>query len=299
MEGWRKSTLKTMLDGCSWQYALESVYNLDGHGSPHTAAGTGFHYAMEEYEKRNRVASLTELQEVAAQAAFEESKSLPMSIWFEHELDPATIMDWARESVRVWWEVDYGKGDRPLKDVLDDRRLIGSEIFHHKPHPLSDRGVQGTIDALYEDDKWAYVVDFKTASSFRKWTYEQEPNVESALYLYMAQDLTDKPVKFEWHVVSQKEGKSRLLDGGTFTTAHAAVLDRYIQDAEVLARTSSYRPRPEWNLCSPKWCAYFAGCRGDGTLSPYMLTTQNVPDRLSHASPGVLSGQDVELAPPS
>jgi hypothetical protein len=296
MEGWRKSTLKTMLDGCSWQYALESVYHLPGHGSPHTAAGTGFHKAMEEYEVLKRDVTMPALQEVAAQAAFEESKTLPMSVWFEHELDPATIMDWARESVRVWWEVDHGKGDRPLKNVLDDRKHLGSEIFCHMEHPDSERGVQGTIDALYEDDEWAYVVDFKTASSFRKWTYEQAPNVESALYLYMAQNLTDKPVRFEWHVVSQKEGKARLIDGGPYTQEHAQVLSRYLLDADVLARTATYRPRPEWNLCSPKWCAYFEGCRTTGTLSPYALTIQNVPDR--HVAPSVPSGQDVELAPP-
>lgn len=291
MDNWRKSTLKTLLEGCSWQWALEHVYQKEAHGSPATSMGTGFHSAMEHYEVSKRKAPLDELQGIAAASTFAEAKKLPMQTWFDHQTDPEFIMEQAREAVRIWWEEPSHKSGLTLKEVADSRTVKHTELWHQKDWPGSKRGVMGTMDALYEDDEFAYVVDYKTASSFRRWTYEQPPKVESALYLYMAQDLTDKPVKFEWHVVSPKEGKGRVIDGGTLTGKHMEVLARSIMEANIIYQRDAYRPNPEWNLCQPKWCSFYEGCRIDGTLTPYTLTTSMVPSSPSLAAPSEDEGQ--------
>ncbi len=276
---WRKSTLKTLLEGCSWQWALQNVYNLDDHGSPQTSLGTGYHKAMEMYELNGRKNSLEELQSFAAESAFDECRKLPVELWFEHELDPQWVVDMAKEAVRLWWEQPTTKEGFTLKSVADSRKFVAAEK-HFVLEPASGMpGLSGTIDAIYEDDDNYILVDHKTASSFRKWTYEQDATIEAAVYLQLAQqEYVSKPLKFEWHVTSHKEQKVRLIDGGTFTQEAHDVLLASTTTADVIVNNHAFRPRPDWNLCSPKWCAYFQGCRIDGTLSPYQLTTSNVPN---------------------
>lgn len=279
VKNWRKSTLKTLLEGCSWQWALENIYQMEGHGSPHTALGTGFHSALEAYELGERRDSLENLQAAAAESAFEECKRIPMDTWFEHELDPQWVVDGATEAVRLWWEQPSTKEGLTLKSVSDGRRFLAAEKHFETDYPTgNERGLSGTIDALFEDDNGYILVDYKTASSFRKWTYEQGATIEAAMYLYMAsQEYDDKPISFEWHVVSPKEQKVRIISGGKLDEGALDILGSSISSAEVLYENDAYRPRPDWNLCSPKWCAFYQGCRIDGTLSPYALTITNKP----------------------
>jgi len=276
---WRKSTLKSLLDGCSWQWALENIYKMETHGSPHTSLGTGYHKAMEMYELGERRDSLENLQAIAAETAFEECKVLPTELWFEHELDPQWVVDGAQEAVRLWWEQPSNRTGLTLKEVSDSRKFIAAEKhFVLDEYDDNGRGLSGTVDAVYEDDSHYILVDHKTASSFRKWTYEQGSTIEASVYLYMAQKYyDDKPVKFEWHVASPKEKQVRVIEGGTLDEPALLTLSKSVGTANALVDTSTFRPRPEWNLCSPKWCTFFDGCRINGTLTPYQLTTSNVP----------------------
>jgi hypothetical protein len=77
--------------------------------------------------------------------------------------------------------------------------------------------------------------------------------------------------------VSAKESKTRVVECGEFTWEHSRILTEALSDADAIARNDSFRPKPDWNLCSSKYCAYFEGCRVTGTLSPYHLTISNVP----------------------
>lgn len=284
---WRKSTLKTLLEGCSWQWALENVYGMQGHGSPQTALGTGYHKAMEMYELNGRSNSLEELKVIAAEAAFEECQKLPMNVWFEHELDPQWVVDNAQEAVRLWWEQPAHKSGLTLKEVSDSRTFIAAEkTFTVDYDKVTGRGLTGTIDAMYEDENNYILVDHKTASSFRKWTYEQGSTIEASVYLYMAQQMyPKKPMKFEWHVASPKEQKVRLIEGGIRDEEALLLLTQSVRTANTLYDNDAYRPRPDWNLCSPKWCAFYEGCRVNGSLSPYLLTISNKPSGDSSTSP--------------
>lgn len=281
MSTWRKSTLKGLLEGCSWQWALENVYGFQSHGSPQTALGTGYHKAMEIYETSLRRTSLEELKDIAAEAAMEECRYIPMDSWFEHELDPQWVVDNAKQAVQLWWEKPTNKEGLTLKQISDGRKFIDAE----RHIILKDEGLSGTLDAIYEDDDNYILVDHKTASSFRKWTYEQNHTIEAAVYLTLASSVyTDKPCRFEWHVVSHKEMGTRRIDGGTLDAEAKALLAASVTKADVLVEQDAYRPRPDWNLCSPKWCAHFQGCRINGTLSPYSLTVANKPSQDSEST---------------
>ena len=273
---WRKSTLKSLLEGCSWQWALENIYKQESYGSPQTALGTGYYKAMEMYETGLRTNSLEELQDIAADAAMDECRKLPMNVWFEHELDPQWVVDNVREAVRLWWEKPTHREGLTLKQIGDSRKFIAAEkhiVFEDETNNFS-----GTLDAIYEDDTHYVLVDHKTASSFRKWTYEQGSTIEASVYMILASNIyTDKPCRFEWHVVSPKEQGTRRIDGGELDLDSVLELAKAVTHANMLVEHDAYRPRPDWNLCSPKWCAFFQGCRVDGTLSPYALTISNKP----------------------
>jgi hypothetical protein len=280
VDAWSKSSLKSLLENCSWQWALRKVYNIEDHGSPATAMGTGYHKALEEWEKSGRTLTLEEMQKVAADAAFEECKKLPMSQWFEHATDPEQVIELAKESVRLWASKPSSKGVT-IKDLTESRKFISAEQYFNET--FKDFGIHGFTDGIYHDDINIYVVDHKTASSMRRWTYEQAPSIEVAMYLAFAQKGIDKgifpnlPVLFEYHIVSAKESKTRVVECGEFTWEHSRILTEALSDADAIARNDAFRPKPDWNLCSSKYCAYFEGCRVTGTLSPYHLTISNVP----------------------
>lgn len=276
VEGWRKSGLKSMLEGCSWQWMLEQMTD-DRTSSPQASAGTGYHKAMEEWELSNRTLTLGKLKDIAAEAAFQESKNILMEQWFEHEMDPELVMELAAESVRVWWEEPAKSSDGEvgtLRDIQREREHIDSERHIVAEYAGSHIPLTGTIDWIGRLNDEYYIVDYKTASSFRKWTYKQEPGIEEAVYRYLMfadPDIKPLKVKFEWHVVSAKEGKARLIHGTNDGAALLGILDTAIRDATVLLKYDAFRPRPDWNLCHRKWCAYYQGCQVDGTLSPTRL----------------------------
>jgi len=282
VEAWSKSSLKSLLEGCSWQWALRKVYGIEDHGSPQTAMGTGFHYAVEKWEKSQRTLSLEHMQGLAAEKSFEEAKKLPMEQWYEHGTDPQQVVDFAKESVRLWWEKPQQKGPT-LREVAEGWKCLGVEAYWKGLFSSYDYPIHGFVDGVYESEENVIVTDLKTASSMRRWGYNQDMNVEAAMYLSLAeiarQDglLPDKPAVFEYHVVSAKEGKVRIVHMGALDAAGVDLLQQTLATAKVIEQNQAFRPKPEWNLCSPKYCSYWQGCRVDGTLSPYSLTISNVP----------------------
>jgi len=278
VEAWSKSSLKSLLEGCSWQWALRKVYKVEDHGSPQTAMGTGFHYGIEKWERSQRTLSLEHTQGLASEKAFEECKKLPMSQWYEHATDPQEVVDLAKESVRIWWDTAVTKGV-PIKELVSEWDCLGTEAYWKSLFSDFQYPIHGFVDAVYESEQFVIVSDLKTASSMRRWKYEQDMNIEAAMYLALAEAareeglLPRKEIIFQYHVVSAKEGKARVIEMGGLDAKGRHLLQEALKDATVIERYSAYRPKPEWNLCTPKYCSYFQGCRVDGTLTPYTLTS--------------------------
>lgn len=277
---WSKSSLKSLLDGCSWQWALRKIYEIEDHGSPATALGTGVHKAIEEWERSGRNLSLKELQSVAAEESFAECKKLPVEMWFEHGTDPEQTIDFAKESVRIWWDTPVNKGST-IREMVSEWKWLGSEVYWQ--NAFAEFNIHGFIDSVYEDERHVIVVDNKTAGSMRRWKYDQDMNIETAMYLALAHKaqndglLPDKQIMFQYHIVSAKENKSRIIDMGYLDGNAWKLLFDALTEASAIKKHDAYRPRPDWNLCSRKWCTYFDGCRVNGTLTPYNLTVTNKP----------------------
>lgn len=280
MYPWSKSSLKSLLEGCSWQWALRKVYEIEDHGSPQTAMGTGVHKAIEEWDKSERSLSMEEMQAIAAESAFEECKLLPMEQWFEHGTDPEQVVEYAKNSIDLWWNNETSLGVS-IKDMVSQWKWLGSEVYWNEE--WDNYALHGYIDSVYESDKNIIVVDNKTASSMRRWKYEQDMNLETSLYVTLAEIaqskklLPQKPIIFQYHVMAAKEGKSRIIEMPEMKTADYEMLNQALNEATVIKNYNAYRPKPDWNLCSSKYCAYFEGCRINGTLSPYSLTISNIP----------------------
>lgn len=293
MYPWSKSSLKSLLEGCSWQWALRKVYEIDDHGSPQTAMGTGVHKAIEEWEKSGRGLSMEEMQAIAAESAFEECKLLPMEQWFEHATDPEQVIEYAKKSIELWWNYS-STGGASIREIVNEYKWLGSEVYWNQP--TADFTIHGYIDTVYESDRHVIIVDNKTASSMRRWKYDQPMNLEVALYYELAHKsqneglLPDKPISFQYHVMAAKEGKSRVIEMPYYGNKNFKLLFDALTEAEAIRKHHAYRPRPDWNLCSPKYCSYFQGCRGDGTLSPYSLTVSNVPEPDASTSQEVPAG---------
>lgn len=272
---WSKSSLKSLLDGCSWQWALRKIYKIEDHGSPQTAMGTGVHKALEKWEISDRNLSLDEMKSIAADTAFKECKVLPMQQWFDHATDPQQVVDYAQLAINLWSDYQMSKGGT-LKEVAESRTFVSAEDYFK--YEWKKFSVHGYTDSIYHDDERNIIVDYKTASSMRRWTYEQEMNVEVAMYLALGNKareegkLLDLPVHFEYHVISPKEEKTRIVEMGGMTRKAERILKEYLADATAIVKRDAYRPNPDWNLCSPKYCSYYQGCRVDGTLTPYTLT---------------------------
>jgi hypothetical protein len=139
------------------------------------------------------------------------------------------------------------------------------------------------VDAVYDTEDELIITDLKTASSMRRWPYTMQHNIETAMYLSLASAaveqglMPDKRTIFQYHIVSAKEGKTRVIELPPLDRDGEKLLEVALTEAQTIKKLDAYRPKPDWNLCSPKYCAYFDGCRGDGTLSPYALTISNVP----------------------
>lgn len=275
VDAWSKSSLKSLLDGCSWQWALRKVYGIDDYGSPQTAMGNGVHKALEHWEKSERKMQVAEMQSIAADSAFKHCKELPMQQWFNHSTDPQQVVDYAKLAIELWSEYKMSKGGT-LREVSENRQWLSAEDYFN--YEWKKNRIHGYTDSIYDDDKRTVIVDYKTASSMRRWTYDQDMNVEVAMYLALGNKareegrLLDKPIHFEYHVVSPKERKTRIVEMGSMTRQAEQILKEYLADATALVKRDAYRPNLDWNLCSPKYCSYFQGCRVDNTLTPYTLT---------------------------
>jgi len=285
MNNWSKSSLKGLLENCSWQWALTHIYGLEDHSTPQTLMGSAFHAAVEEHE-RSREGGLSYYKNIASDWVMKEAQSVPEKSWLRHNAYPDTVAAMAAEAVRIWWEepcrTKDGEGDT-LRNICLAREVVAVEPYFNVPVTKTSN-VHGYIDIVHRTDSDIIVSDYKTASSFRRWTFNQGESIESSVYLYgatLSEFLPEGNIRFQWQVVSPKEGKSRLIEGPTYSSMHKKHIKEMVAKADVLKELDAYRPRPDWNLCDPKWCSFFEGCQVTGLLSPSQLTISNKPVQLS------------------
>ena len=268
-DGWSKSTLKSLLDGCSWQWALQRLGGLHGGSTPHSAAGTGMHAAIELHEKHRimnwDMPALDTLLEVAAREGWADGKNIPEA-WHGVHGGPGRAADWAVDLTEKW----YSSGVRST--------LLGYKPLEVEPHLVSHdvpgpHYLRGYLDWFgWDPATQQYVVaDYKSAGDTRKWGDPRLHAIESAVYLYLAVASNFVPegsnIRMEWHVVPRK-GEPTILVGPTFDWDIVSFVHARVSEAQAIMDAAAYKPNPSWGLCNDRWCAFYYGCQVTGQLGP-------------------------------
>ena len=266
-DGWSKSSLKSLLEGCNWQWALTRLAGLPSGSTPHSAAGTGLHAAIEWHEQAridgDPEPELWELLWEAARAAYEDGENIPPDFAKVHG-DPNIAAEWACNLTTSWW-------DTIRQDLLTYTPLAVEPHIETErvpgPHTL-----RGYLDWVGRDaDGVLTVVDYKSASGLARWKDADKHLLEAASYLYLVSTSEwwsgDEPIRMEWHVVSRKD-EATILEGPTFGPDIIDFIYDRVADSQAIVDGNMFAPNPSWGLCSDRWCAFYHGCQVTGILGP-------------------------------
>jgi len=289
-DGWSKSSLKSLLEGCSWQWALQKLGGLRGPATPHSAAGTGMHAAIEEHELC-RITGVTPIDlvgllEIAAREAGKDAETIP-SDWQAIHGGIEQAAEWAVGLTSSWY-------DSPIRQQLLTYTPLAVE-----PHIETDRtpgghNLRGYLDWIGRDQNGVLtVVDYKSASNLSRWKKAEGHLLEAAVYLYLVSTSEywsgDEPIRMEWHVVSRK-GDTTILEGPSFDAEIISFVSARVLDAERLVDGRLWAPNPSWSLCSDRWCTFYHGCQVSGTLTPDKISFDPPAGGPSPVLPGPVPG---------
>lgn len=262
---WHQSTLSSLLDGCSWQYFLTYILELEQGPKPYAEVGTAFHSAVELHELRRKDGLETTEQEMQDYAAQELETAIG-----DREMVSDLLVN-LRGAIGNWYAFH-----RPT--------VLNWEVLAIEPEftlPLVDgaRPIGGYIDAVYTDPATGtiFVVDWKTAKNFDRWRDGDGHRTQAAMYataLVLSPDfpqITELP-EMVYMVTRTATSVRKDFEKGRMirvqpTIEDVRLLGDRVRAAELAVATEDYRTKPEWPLCSAQWCPFFQGCQVDGTLS--------------------------------
>lgn len=292
IDGWSKSSLKSLLDGCSWQWALQKLGGLDSPSGPHASAGTGLHAALEAHEQARidgQPFTFEQGLQLAVTVGHQEGLQVPAQ-WQRMHGDAQTAATWAGDMWCTWWESD-------VRQQLLTYTPLAVEWHFRIPVEGSDLPMRGFIDWVGRDaDGVLTVIDWKSASNLRRWKNGDGQPLEAAAYLLGAAEWEPEGRRrIEWHVVSRK-GEATVLVG---PQVEGDTVDPRFVGAVIVAQemldSRSFETNPSWNLCSDRWCPFYHGCQVSGVLSPENISfTENLPDDV--LTPVSEGGPSYELA---
>lgn len=262
---WHQSTLSNLIDGCSWQYFLTYVIELDQGDKPYATVGTAYHSAVELHERNRMINVETTEQEMIDVAINYISETIKDEVLQEE------LFTNVKAAISNWYLFHRGW-------------LLGHTPIAIEPEftlPLVDnaRPIGGYIDAVYRDNATGiiFVVDHKTAKNFDRWRDGDGHRTQAAMYataLVLSPDfpeITELPEMV--YMVSRTSQSTRKNFEGTKivrvqpTIEDVKLLGDRIRIAEDKVQNESYETKTDWPLCSPKWCPFYQGCQVDGTLA--------------------------------
>jgi hypothetical protein len=262
---WHQSTLSTLLDGCSWQYFLTYVLELDTGIKPYAITGTAYHSAIETHEK-NRMKNIQTTQEEMNEVAIEYIKEQ-----IKDELQIEELSKNCLSAIDNW----YNKGHR---DWLLNYTPVSIEPEFTLPLVDNARPIGGYIDAIYRDTNGVYfIVDHKTAKDFSRWRNDEGHRYQAAMYsaaLVLSEDFPDITELPEMVYMVTRTQTSTRKDFEPVRTIRVQpnlddvkLLGDRIRLAEYKVENVLYETKTDWPLCSAKWCPFFEGCQVTGELS--------------------------------
>jgi hypothetical protein len=287
---WHQSTLSSLLDGCSWQYFLTYILEMDQGPKPYAAVGTAFHSAIELHELRRKDGAETSEKEMIEYAETELKSAVGDGELLQE------ILPSLRDSIGNWY-------------VFHRPTVLGWEVVAIEPEftlPLVDgaRPIGGYIDAVYRDPDTGvlFIVDWKTAKSFDRWRSGDGHRTQAAMYataLVLSEDfpeITELPEMV--YVVTRTSTSTRKdFEKGRVIRVQPGMEDvRLLGDriraAEDLVAKEEYRTKTDWPLCSAKWCPFFKGCQETKELSGDITLVRARVRQQSDLAQSKVSGTD-------
>jgi len=285
---WHQSTLSSLLDGCSWQYFLTYVLDMEQGPKPYAEVGTAFHSAVELHELNRKDGVETTEQEMQDYAAQELEKVIG-----DRDLLSELLVN-LRGAVGNWYSFH-----RPT--------VLGWEVLAIEPEftlPLvaDARPIGGYIDAVYTDPATGviFVVDWKTAKSFDRWRDGDSHRTQAAMYataLVLSEDfpqITELP-EMVYMVTRTSTSVRKDFEKGRMIRVQPGIEDvRLLGDriraAEQKVENEDFSTKTDWPLCSAKWCPFFQGCQVDGSLSGTPALVRARVRQQSNSALSVVSG---------
>ena len=267
-DGWSKSSLKSLLEGCSWQWALTRLAGMAGGSTPHSAAGTGMHAAIEWHEQRRidgePLPEFWELLWEASSEAYRDGENIPADFAAIHG-GADVAAQWACGLTTTWY-------DSKVREQLLTYTPLAVEPHLETERTPGPNTLRGYLDWVGRDaDGVLTVIDYKSASGLQRWNNPEHHLLEAAVYLYLVSTSDywsgNEPIKMEWHVVSRKDD-AKILEGQTFSPDIIGFVHDRLAEAQAVVDGNMFIPNPSWGLCSQRWCTFYHGCQTTGILGP-------------------------------
>ena len=270
---WHQSTLSNLLDGCSWQYFLTYVLEMDQGVKPYAAVGIAFHSVVEMHEL-NRIKNINTTEK----EMIDEATKLISETIEEPELRNELLL-LVRAAVKNWYEYHRPK-------VLSWTPLAIEPEFT-LPFVDNARPIGGYIDAIYRDNASGevFIVDHKTAKDFTRWKSDEGHRYQAAMYsaaLVLSEDFPEivELPKMVYMVTRTTRVSRKGFEYATTVEVQPDLEDirqlgERIRIAEDTIEKENYVKKPEWFLCSAKWCPFYNGCMVTGELSGTVSNVRN------------------------
>ena len=232
----------------SWRYRY--IDKVETPSSPALVFGSAFHDALEAYIKDGK----TPLAQHWTQAWSAQTESRDVS-W---DKDPDTYEDLGAAMFSKEETVQVVDAIKPLR--INDYPMIEERVELRVPGvPVP---VIGFIDAIEED---GIPADFKTSA--RSWSQKKaEDELQPTFYLAALNQLgfeMNPDLMFRYYVFVKNAKKPQVQIWETQRTAADLFwLFGLIQEAWRAIKAEVFPPNPTTWKCSPKWCEYWADCRG-------------------------------------
>ena len=257
---WHQSTLSSLLDGCSWQYFLTYIANIEQGSKPHASVGTAYHAAIEKVE-------LARMQGVSI------SKEEAME-YVAAELNLVTddpeLHERARACITNYWA--------HVKPYLEEFEPLALEPEFTINLVEGAKPIGGYIDGVYRDPatNQVFVIDHKTVGNFSRWRDTDGHRHQAAMYavaLVLSEDFPDivELPEMRYLLVRTSVGTRSNFEASRILTLQpdledVRVLGDRIRQAEAKVAAQDFHKNLAWPLCAEKWCSYYDRCVRGGSL---------------------------------
>lgn len=278
-----QSTVKSVLDVCSWKWALESLWGWPKSTGWDALVGTSVHHAIELHEQE-RIDARRQRRNPLLPDMYDMQLEAEGWLWGNdigetpdygdgRPRDIVGAIEASRHCLEHWSCSPIPEGQPGAGGTLRDR-VLGWEPVAVEPYFKVWTGLAqplgGWIDGVYLKPDGQYVlVDNKTAFKYGRWPLDGTVDrTQPAMYASAVVKATNLPVwgelpSFEFHIMRTVPGSNSRFEGVRVIDVQCDHLDgawaqeRARQTLEVID-TGQFVPNTSTPLCSPRWCPHFA-----------------------------------------